>query len=68
MVAITPFGGCILHNPLGEYYKKNRAVGMFSKMGFRNTPFSLSANTNHQLIDFLTGSIDIPQWIQSLAY
>jgi hypothetical protein len=37
-------------------------------MGFRNTPFSLSANTNHQLIDYVTGQVDFPDWIRSLAY
>jgi hypothetical protein len=37
-------------------------------MGFRNTPFSLSANTNHQLIDYVTGRVDFPDWIRSLAY
>jgi hypothetical protein len=68
MVWITPFGGCGLHNPLAEFYRKRQITGLFSKAGFRSTPFSLSANCNHQLIDFLTGKIDIPEWIKPLAY
>jgi hypothetical protein len=68
MIRITPFGGCGLHNPLAHVYKGTGDNGIFAKMGFRNTPFSLSANTNHQLIDYVTGQVDFPDWIRSLAY
>ena len=68
MISITPFGGCGLHNPLAQVFKRAGEPGIFGQMGFRNTPFSLSANTNHQLIDYVTGEIDLPDWIRSLAY
>jgi hypothetical protein len=68
MIRITPFGGCGLHNPLAKFFRDNGITGVLSQTGFRSTPFSLSANTNHQLIDFLTGKIEIPEWIQPLAY
>jgi hypothetical protein len=68
MIRITPFGGCQLHNPLAHANKSIGDVGIFYKMGFRSTPFSVSANTNHQLIDYVTGKIDFPEWIRALTY
>jgi hypothetical protein len=67
MVSITPFGGCGLHNPLSAFDNERRKAGL-PKTGVPYPPFSLSANTNHQLIDFLSGELEIPEWIVTLAY
>ena len=69
MIRITPFGGCLIHNPLAEFYRRKKTFGLYSKQnGFGSRPFSLSANTNLQLIDFMTGKAEIPQWIRSYIY
>ena len=64
---IVSFGGCTLHNPLSQYYKniyKNSGL----KGNYAALPFSLSGNTNHQLVDMLSGKLDMPGWVRSLAY
>lgn len=68
MVRITPFGGCGVHNPLAQFYTRRQQSGLLPKPHYQPTPFSLSANTNHQLIDFATGNLEIPAWIHTLAY
>ena len=69
MINITPFGGCLIHNPLAEFYRRNKTFGLYSKQnGWGSRPFSLSANTNLQLVDFITGRVEIPRWIRSYIY
>jgi hypothetical protein len=68
MIRITPFGGCGLHNPLAQLVRRKLAPNFFREIGFRHTPFALSANANLQLIDFATGQITIPPWIRQLTY
>ena len=66
---ITPFGGCLIHNPLSEFYRRHGTWGLYSKQnGWVSRPFSLSASTNLQLFDFMTGAIIIPDWIRSYIY
>jgi hypothetical protein len=37
-------------------------------MGLKSAAFALSANMNLQLIDFLTGKIEFPDWVKNIAY
>jgi hypothetical protein len=67
MVRITPFGGCGVLNPLGEFYRTGRQRGLIANSHFRQTAFSLSANANDQLIEFVTGAVQISPWIRKLA-
>ena len=68
MINFAPFGGCGLHNPVGSLRRLKVAESVFGQMGFQNSPFSLSANANLQLLDFVTGNLDIPEWIRRLTY
>ena len=69
MINIAPFGGCGLHNPISGLRRLNMAESVFGRpMGFQNSPFSLSANANLQLLDFVTGKLEIPGWIRRLTY
>ncbi len=68
MIRTLPFGGCFLHNPINGVLKKEQKPSIFSEMGLRGAPFSLSANTNHQLIDFLSGKLKFPEWVKNLVY
>ena len=68
MINFAPFGGCGLHNPVGSLRRLKVADSVFGQMGFQNSPFSLSANANLQLLDFVTGNLDIPECIRRLTY
>ncbi|MGX5844171.1 hypothetical protein ACWGTI_25975 [Mesorhizobium sp. ArgA1] len=68
MIRTLPFGGCFLHNPINAVLRKEQQASIFTEMGLRGTPFSLSANTNHQLIDFITGKLNFPEWLKNLVY
>ncbi len=65
---ILPFGGCFLHNPLNGVLRSQDQIGIFSEMGLKSGPFSLSANTNNQLFDFLHGRVSFPTWVKNIAY
>jgi tetratricopeptide (TPR) repeat protein len=65
---IFPFGGCFLHHPVNAMLKRDNERGVLSEMGFKSTPFSLSANTNVQLLDFLLGEVNFPEWIKNIVY
>ena len=69
MINIAPFGGCGLHNPIGGLRRLHMAESVLGRrMGFYNAPFALSGNANLQLLDFITGKLDIPEWIRRLTY
>jgi hypothetical protein len=55
VMRIAGFGGCGLHNPQISLYRRGLVPLFYREMGFRNTPFALSATANIQLLDFLTG-------------
>ncbi|MET3524072.1 hypothetical protein [Mesorhizobium abyssinicae] len=67
-IRTLPFGGCFLHNPINAVLRKEQQASIFTEMGLRGTPFSLSANTNHQLIDFVTGKLNFPDWLKNIVY
>ena len=68
MIDVLPFGGCGLHNPLGAVSKKTNGPNIFGSLRIRGKMFSLSANTNLQLVDFVAGDSDFPVWIKELMY
>lgn len=68
LIRIIPMGGCTLHNPLAQLYRRHAGRSIFAEMGFRNSPFALSANANVQLVDFTTRKLIIPEWIRHFTY
>lgn len=68
MITFAPFGGCGLNNPLNHLRRLGVGEFVFRQMGFQATPFALSATANLQLLDFVTGKLEIPQWIRRLMY
>ena len=68
MIRIFPLGGCFVHHPVDAMLKKENKRGIFAEMGLKSGAFSLSANTNLQLVDFLTEKINFPEWIKNIVY
>lgn len=68
MIRFATFGGCGLHNPLNHLRRLDIGQFPFRRIGFQATPYALSANANLQLLDFVTGETEIPEWIRRLTY
>lgn len=65
---ILTFGGCGLSNAIGVLRGKKKAAALYAEMGFRNTPFALSSPACVQLLDFVTGKLEIPEIVRRLCY
>ncbi|QEN85054.1 hypothetical protein FZC33_01985 [Labrys sp. KNU-23] len=61
-------GGCPLNNPLTNLDKRGFADSMHHRMGFRRAPFSLSISGAIQLVQFISGKLEIPAWIREYCY
>ena len=68
MLRIVPFGGCFVQHPSHYVSTKTGDHGLFTRMGLKSSMFSLSANMNLQVVDFLTGEIQFPEWLKNIAY
>ncbi|MGX5832029.1 hypothetical protein [Mesorhizobium sp. 43Arga] len=62
------FGGCLLNNLISALHQNNKLGGIYKEMGFLRTPFSISAASAVQLLEFLTGSNTIPQHVRRFCY
>jgi len=62
------FGGCLLNNLIAALNQNDRVGGLFKEMGFKRTPFTISAASAAQLLDFITGHIVIPPHVRRFCY
>ncbi|MER8846077.1 hypothetical protein [Mesorhizobium australicum] len=62
------FGGCLLNNLISALHQNNKLAGIYKEMGFLRTPFSISAASAVQLLDFITGSKTIPPHVRRFCY
>ena len=62
------FGGCLLNNLVSILHQEGRVDGLFREIGFKRTPFTISAASAAQLCDFLTGSIVSPEHVRKFCY
>jgi hypothetical protein len=68
MLRIVPFGGCFVNHPVNYISTKFGDRSLFTRMGLKSSAFGLSANMNMQLVDFLTGEIQFPEWLKNIVY
>lgn len=65
---ILNMGSCGIHNPQLVLNKAGRVPYLWSKFGFKRTPYALSSGATLQLFDFCTGERQLPLETRLLTY